>query len=148
MSNIEKICNDNIRNKKIKECQELTNDQKHNHENTNHCHICKKVFITDKEHINYHKLKKVIDHDHYTGKYRGAAHSVCNLRYTGNNDITVGIRNGSNYDFKLLLKQFASSFLEVISVIAESIEKYMTFSLTFAKTEIDTGKLDKRGKKN
>ena len=26
--------------------------------------------------------KKVRDHCHYTGKYRGAAHNICNLRYT------------------------------------------------------------------
>ena len=37
------------------------------------CYICKKEF--DKK--NY----KVRHHCHYTGKYRGAAHNICNLRY-------------------------------------------------------------------
>ena len=27
----------------------------------------------------YHKLR---EHCHYTGKFRGSAHSICNLRYT------------------------------------------------------------------
>ena len=27
------------------------------------------------------KYRKVTDHCHYTGKYRGAAHDICNLRY-------------------------------------------------------------------
>ena len=27
------------------------------------------------------KQQKVRDHCHYTGKYRGAAHNICNLRY-------------------------------------------------------------------
>ena len=29
----------------------------------------------------YHKIR---DHCHYTGKYRGAAHDICNLRYKVN----------------------------------------------------------------
>ena len=37
------------------------------------CHICKKRFTKDN--------KKVKDHCHYTGKYRGVAHSIWNLRY-------------------------------------------------------------------
>ena len=27
------------------------------------------------------KYHKVRDHDHYPGKFRGAAHSICNLRF-------------------------------------------------------------------
>ena len=27
------------------------------------------------------KNHKVRDHCHYTGKYRGTAHNICNLRY-------------------------------------------------------------------
>ena len=34
--------------------------------------------------INY---RKVGDHCHYTGKYRGAAHSICNLRFNLPNEI-------------------------------------------------------------
>ena len=37
----------------------------------NTCWIYKKLF-TDKD-------KKVRDHDHITGKYRGSAHSDCNI---------------------------------------------------------------------
>ena len=28
------------------------------------------------------KYRKVRDHCHYTGKYRGAPHSICNLKYS------------------------------------------------------------------
>ena len=38
--------------------------------------VIKKVFDkSDKKHY------KVRDHCHYTGKCRGAAHNICNLRY-------------------------------------------------------------------
>ena len=42
------------------------------------CYVCKKRFSTGNENKKYHKVK---DHCHYTGKYRGAAHCICNLRY-------------------------------------------------------------------
>ena len=46
------------------------------------CYICKNAFNTDKSDKNAFKLyHKVRDHCHYTGKYRGAAHSTCNLRH-------------------------------------------------------------------
>ena len=41
------------------------------------CYICKKIFSTDDDNKKYHKVG---DH-HYTGKNRGAAHSICNLIY-------------------------------------------------------------------
>ena len=132
-----------LKTKKTRKCPKLNKEQKELHESTNQCHICEKKFITDKI---YHKLKKVIDHVHYTCKYRGATHSICSLRYSKSNDIFVGIHNGSNYDFKLLLKKIASYFKQHISVIAESIEKYMTFCFTTAETQIYTGKVDQNDK--
>ena len=41
------------------------------------CYICKKGFSTDEDNKKYHKVR---DHCHYTEKYGGAAHSICNLR--------------------------------------------------------------------
>ena len=42
------------------------------------CYICKKRFSTDDDNKKYHEVR---DHCDYTGKYRGAAHNTCNLRY-------------------------------------------------------------------
>ena len=51
----------------------LNDEQQHTHDNAHRCYLCNKDFNdTDKE------LTKVRDHDHYTGIYRGAAHSCCN----------------------------------------------------------------------
>ena len=46
------------------------------------CYICQKDFCYDKNEKRKFKLyRNVRDHCHYTGKFRGAAHSICNLNY-------------------------------------------------------------------
>ena len=45
---------------------DLTEREIYKYENAKYCHICKKVFGEAKKH------RKVRDHDHYTGKFRGA----------------------------------------------------------------------------
>ena len=73
------------------------------------CYICKKEFGTDDDNEKYHKFR---DHCHYTGKYRGAAHSIFNLRYKTPKEITVVFHNGSTYHFiiKELAKEFEGQF--------------------------------------
>ena len=62
--------------------QNLSNEEQSAHDNAEYYHICKKVFGTKKN------LVKVRDHDYYTGEYRGAAHLICNLRYSTQKDFT------------------------------------------------------------
>ena len=67
---------------KKKEMISLTNEEIEFYEKQEVCYICKKEFSTDKNDKNTFKLyHKVRNHCHYTGKFRGAAHSICNLRY-------------------------------------------------------------------
>ena len=40
-------------------------------------------------------------HRHYSGKYHGVAHSICNLRYETLKEIPEVFHNGSNYDYHL-----------------------------------------------
>ena len=42
-------------------------------------------------------IDKDKDHCHCTGKYRGAAHDICNLRYKIPKEIPVVFHNGSTY---------------------------------------------------
>ena len=58
--------------------------------------------------------KKVRDHCHYTGEYRGAAHSICNLKYSVPKNIPVVFHNGSNYDYDFIIKELAEEFQKTI----------------------------------
>ena len=60
----------------------LTDKKNKIYEEQEKCHICQKEFCYDKnEKMKFKLYKKVRDHCHYTGKFRGAAHSICNLNY-------------------------------------------------------------------
>ena len=60
----------------------LTDEEEESYENHDVCHICEKEVCTNKNNKKEFKSYcKVRDHYHYTGKYRRAAHSSCNLRY-------------------------------------------------------------------
>ena len=72
----------------------FTEEDKLYHETNNTCHICSKTFIN-----------KVRDHCHETGKYRGPACKICNLRYKQQNFIPVIFHKGSGYDFNLLYSE-------------------------------------------
>ena len=53
----------------------LTSKERKLHSKQKVCYICKKGFSTDDD-----NNQKVRDHCHYTGKYRGTTHDICNLR--------------------------------------------------------------------
>ena len=76
----------------------LTTEEKIYH-NKKKCYICKKEFNN-----NDKKNYKVMDHCHYTGKYRGAAHNICNLRYKVPKEIPIVFHNCSTYDYIFIIK--------------------------------------------
>ena len=102
------------------------------------CHICKEKFCND-EIIkkNFKKSKKVRDHCHYTGKYRGAAHSICNLHYKIPKEIPLVFHNGSTYDYHFIIKQLAKEFKSNFDCLGENTEKYITFSVPIKKEDDD-----------
>ena len=106
----------------------LTKEEKINYNDQKVCYICKKEFDTiDKK--NY----KVIDHCHYTGKYRGAADNICNLRYKVPKEIPVVFHNGSTYDYHFIIKELVKEFEGNFDCLGENTEKYITFSVPLKK---------------
>ena len=112
----------------------LTNEEKESYQNQKTCHICKKEFCIDEDNKKEFKLKqKVRDHCHYTGKYRGAAHSICNLRYKISKEIPVVFHNGSTYDYHFIIKHLARQLKGYFHYLGENTEKYITFSVPIKK---------------
>ena len=91
----------------------LTDKEKETHENQKVCYICKKNFSTNK------KYCKVRNHCHSTGQYRGAAHSIRNLRYQIPKEILAVFHNGSTYDYHFIIKQLAREFKYCLECLGE-----------------------------
>ena len=76
----------------------LTRKELKSHEDENVCSFCgirlSKKILRDK---NYRKFRY---HCHYTGKYREAAYSTCNLKSDAPNEVPAVFLNGSNYDYQ------------------------------------------------
>ena len=114
----------------------LTKEEKINYNDQQICYICKKEF--DKSDKKHHKVR---DHCHYTGKYRGAAHNICNLRYKVPKEIPVVFHNGSIYDYHLIIKELVKEFEGNFDCLGENTEKYITFSVPLKK-KIDNKNLE------
>ena len=95
-----------------KEMIPLTYKENKSHENQKVCYIYKKGFSTDNDNgtafnKKYHKVR---DRCHYTGKFKGAAHSICNLRYKTPKEIPIVFHNGSTYDYHFIINKLAKEF--------------------------------------
>ncbi len=80
------------------------------------CSICAKPLYAD----------KVRDHDHFTGKYRGAAHSKCNIQMRKTYKVPIFLHNFRGYDAHLIVLAMAHFPLMEIKVIGQGYEKYLT----------------------
>ena len=118
--------------KKRKEMIPLPYEENRSYKEQEACHICEGKFCMDKDDENYKNRKKFKDHCHYTGKFRGAAHSKCNLNYKVPKDIPIIIHNAS-YDTHFIINQLAEKFKGELDFIEEDMEKYITFSVPIKK---------------
>ena len=121
----------------------LFEEENKSYEEQEVCHICKKKFYLDENDENkndekFKKYQKVKDHCHYTGKFRGAAHSECNVKYQVPKNIPIVIHN-AGYDTHFIINQLAEEFKSEFDCIGENMEKYITFSVPIKK-KCDDGK--------
>ena len=81
------------------------------------CQICNKELGED----------RVGDHCHLSGKFIGAAHEICNLKYKVSTFFWVVFHNLSGYDSHLFIKTLGNSAGD-ISCIPNSEENYISFT--------------------
>ena len=94
----------------------LTCEQWRKFNRTTNCHI----------YLNGFKLsnRKVRDHCHCAGKYRGLAHNICNLRHKIPHYIPIVFHNLSRYDAHLFIRELDKKLnTGKIGVIVENKEK-------------------------
>ena len=109
---------------KKKEMIPLTSKERKLHRKQKIFYICKKRFSTDDNNKKYYKVR---DHCFYTGKYRGAAHDIYNLRYKTPKEIPLVFHNGSTYDYHFIIKELAKEFDGLFECLGGNTEKYITF---------------------
>ncbi|KYM95860.1 hypothetical protein ALC62_13494 [Cyphomyrmex costatus] len=85
-----------------------------------HYHICEKPF--EIEHL------RVRDHCHITGRYRGPAHSDCNINYRDSCVIPVFFHNLSGYDAYFIIKDIANKYEGTVHLLPVTKENYISFT--------------------
>ena len=104
----------------------LTKEQHESYKNAKIYHICKEKF--ENRYFKDKKYRKIRDHCHYTGQYRGAAHSLFNLDYSVPNKIPIVSNNGPNYEYYFVIKELAEEFKNQFTCLGEKNEKYITLT--------------------
>ena len=90
------------------------------------------------------KYHKVRGHGRYTGEYRGATHSICNVKCSVPKKISIVFHNGSNYDYHFIIKELTEEFEKQFTCLRENTEKYITFTVLIKKR---VTRIDKNGEK-
>ena len=105
----------------------LTKEQQESNENAKTCYICKKNF--ENKYLKDKRYCKARDHCHYIEKYRGAAHSICKLKYIVPKNIPIVFHNGSNYEYHFIIKSYQKNFKKLFICLGEKTEKYIAFTV-------------------
>ena len=94
----------------------MSEEEEEQFPSSNSCWICEKLINNDD--------KKVRDHCHITGKFRGATHWSCNINLELTKKVLVIFHNLRGYDSHLIFCEL-NKFDVKIGVIPNRLEKYM-----------------------
>ena len=114
----------------------ITKEEEEEFKQASDCWICKKKLNLE---------DRVRDHCHFTGRYRGAAHNRCNLKYSKPNNISVFFHNLTGYDSHLFIKKLGVTAGN-IDCIPNNEEKYISFSKTIKTGEYKNKKGETKNK--
>ena len=96
----------------------ITEEEQEQFNQASNCWICGQLLNVQ---------DSVRDHCHFTGRYRGAAHNRCNLKYSKPNNISVFFHNLAGYDSHLFIKKLGVTE-GPIDCIPNNEEKYISFT--------------------
>jgi len=115
---------------------ELTTEEAYRHHQRSKCWICGGEFsdeiVKSKKGNDWKPYGKVIDHDHISGHYLGAAHNECNLRRRTMPFIPIYFHNLSRYDSHLIINVINKFGSGNIEVIPHTEEEYISFSKSYS----------------
>ena len=105
----------------------MTPEDDHIYNSASVCYLCGESF-TDGD-MNY---KKVADHDHLTSLFRGAAHSLCNLKLRLNPSklkLPCIFHNLKGYDSHFIMQFVNPTTHGKVTVIPTNFERYIGFTI-------------------
>ena len=80
-----------------------------------------------------------------TGKYRGTAHSIFNLKNSVPKKIPIAFHNISNYDYHFIIKELGEEFEKPFNCLGKNTEKCIIFTVLIEK---EVTRIDKNGEKS
>ena len=114
----------------------ITAEEQEQFNQASNCWICGKLLNLQ---------DRVRDHCHFTGRYRGAACNICNLKYRKPNNISVFFHNLTGYDSHLFIKKLNTT-MGTIDCIPNNEENYISFSKTIKTGEYENKKGETKNK--
>jgi hypothetical protein len=120
-----------------KQGMHMSYEDRTNFDAAQECYICHQPYESHGEGCSCGRCRKVRDHCHLCARYRGAAHSSCNVQYYLDRKVVVMLHNLKNYDGHLIMQELGSVAHEMkleLSCVPKSTEEYLSFTVRVRHT--------------